>query len=182
MERFVDRLSPYLPGCPEAVIKAEVLKTAISFCRKTWIWRESSEKTISAGEADILFTPPDGSRIVGMKLIDDLGRDYTEYTWEESTATLEDAVAVDTTIDTTIYLVPTHTTASLPDLLYDDWSEAIEAGTKRTLFMMTNMSWYSPKMVSVEQAQYLHQEGEAKRRVRMKNDQTHIRISMRPFI
>lgn len=182
MERFVDRLTPYLPGCPIAVIKAEVLKTAISFCRNTWIWKVTAEKTISADETEIVFTPPTGSRIVGMNLTDDQERDVTAYTWDGSTATMDSAVSTDTTLNTTIYLVPTHTATSLPDLLFDEWSEAIESGTKRTLFMMANMSWSNPQMVAVEQTHYLHQEGEAKRKVRKRNDQTCNHVELRPFV
>lgn len=182
MDRFVDKLLPYLPGCPMAVIKAEVLMTAIRFCFDTWVWDQVEENTVAADSSDIVFSLPDNSRIIGMLIKDQFGRNVIDYTRIAETTTLDSPVTKDTTFETSIFLTPTHTAPSLPDFLYYDWFDAIESGTKVTLYMMPDKPWANPGMSQVEQTRYLNRMGEARLDVRKKNDQTPIRVTMRPFV
>lgn len=182
MDRFVDRLLPYLQGCPMAVIKAEALMTAIRFCTDTWIWSQVEGKTVAADASEITFTLPTGARVVGMLLKTDTGRDFVDYTWSDDTATLDVPVSQETVFDTSLFLSPTRTATSLPDFLFNDWSNAIESGTKVALCMMPGVPWSNPGLGAMEQVKYLHETGEAKLKTRKRNNQTPVMVSMRPFV
>jgi len=181
MDRFTDLLLPYLPGCPTAIIKTEVLQSAIRFCEDTWIWQQDAEKTIAGGEDEISFTLPVGSKMIGVQILIN-GSIVNSYTKGESKVTLDDAVASSKTFQTTVYLAPTRAASDLPDLLYDTWFEAVAAGAKVPLMMMPGHPWHNQRGAMVEQTKYLHEMGRARQQARKTNDQTELSVLPRPFI
>jgi len=181
MDRFIDNVMPQVKGCPQALIKVELLRAAIQFCKDSWIWQQDEEKEVLEDGDTITITLETGSEIAGMQILLD-GVEFIEYTRADNVVTLDDAVTSDTTFNVTSMLRPTRAATSLPDLLYNEWFEAIESKAKAELMLMPGKPWSDSQLAGINQKKYLHELGEAKIKARKVNDQTDLRVFMRPFI
>ncbi len=180
MERFVSNILPYVPGCPEVLIKAETLRVATEFCRKTHIWQEVEESTATEGDETITLSPASGD-VVGVKVqINE--REISDYTLSGVTVTLEDELSEDDEIKVTLYLTPERDATELPDILYNDWLEAISAGVRSRLMLMPEKPWSNPNMVMIHAQTYQHQTGQALLLARKKNVREPMRMQLRPWI
>jgi len=181
MERFTNFILPYVPGCPTPLIEAEVLRTAIQFCKDSWIWQLDEEHTVLDGNSSITLSVTSGAATTGCQISID-GTGFNEYTRSGAAVTLDDARTADTDFDTTVFLKPAMDATSLPDFLYNDWHEAITAGAKATLMLMPGKPWSNAKMGAIYNRTYLHELGKAKIQARKTNDQTRLMVKQRTFV
>ncbi len=181
MDRFIDYVMPQVPGCPQPLIKQELLRVAIAFCTDSWIWQLDEEHEVLDGNSTITLSVTSGAAATGCQISID-GSGFNKYTRSGATVTLDDAVTVDTTFDTTVFLKPTRAATSLPDILYNDWFDAIESGAKAALMMMPGKKWTLPEISMVNQSKYLHGLGEAKIKARRTNSQTRLLVNQRTFV
>ncbi len=181
MDRFIDYVMPQVPGCPKPLIKIELLRTAILFCTDSWIWQVDAEKEVLASADEITLSVESLSEITGCQISLD-GTAVNEYTRSGVTVTLDNAVTVDTTFDTTSFLKPTRAATALPDILYNNWFDAIEAGTKARLMAMPGKKWTDPNMSKMNQRIYLSGLSQAKIKARKTNDQTRLMVTQRMFV
>lgn len=180
MNRFVNHIMPQVPECPQALIKAEVLRAGIRFCKDSWIWQQDEEKTVTAGNDEITFSIPTGSALAGVQLSID-GYAVNAYTRSGLTVTLDDAVGSDTTYQTTCFLKPARDATALPNILYDDWFEGVESLAKSNLMMMPDKKWYQPQLAKINYSKYLQDLGDAKIQARKVNDQSNLMIQQRSW-
>lgn len=182
MDRFVNAIRAHLPDCPSVLIKQHVLRSAIKFCTETWIWRV--DETISAleGATTMTITVADGAAITGIPKMEVNEKLYEEYTISGATVTFDDALAADTDFDVTSALKPTMAATSLPDILYNDWFDGVEAGAIHTLCMLPDKPWTNLKLSQKARADFYGQAVEAKRKAGLKNDTAARRIIVRPWI
>lgn len=181
MDRFVNSILPHVPGCPKALIKNEVLGVAIDFCQDSFIWQLDEEHTLAASADEITLTVGTGEAVAGCQISIDGGA-INEYSRSAATVTLDDAVTTSTTFQTTTFLKPDRAATSLPDILYNDWFSAIEAGAMASLMLMPGKDWTNPKLGLIHQRNYLIGLGQAKMKTRKRNDQTRLRVMSRGFV
>jgi hypothetical protein len=181
MDRFIDYVMPEVPGCPQPLIKQELLRVAISFCTDSWIWQLDEEHEVLDGNSTITLTIASGQAVTGCQLSID-GSGFNEYTRSAETVTLDDARTADTTFDTTVFLKPTRAATALPDILYNDWFEAIEAGAISNLMLMPKKKWFNSRGALLQKKIYLHGLGEAKIKARKTNSQTRLTVHQRIFV
>ena len=181
MDRFIDYVMPQVPGCPQPLIKQELLRVAIEFCTDTWIWQLDEEHEVLDGNSTITLSVTSGAAVTGCQISID-GDGFNEYTRSGVTVTLDEAMTADTTFDTTVFLKPTRAAADLPDILYNDWFDAIESGTKAVLMEMPGKKWTSPRIAMVNYKKYRYGIGEAKIRAKKTNSQTRLSVGQRAFV
>ena len=181
MDRFIDYVMPSVPGCPQPLIKQELLRVAIQFCQSSWIWQLDEEHEVLEDGDTITLSVTSGAAVTGCQISID-GSGFNEYTREGVTITLDDARTADTTFDTTVFWKPPRNATSLPDLLYNDWFEGVEAGAKANLMLMPGKKWSDAKMGLVNRKIYLHNLNLAKMKARKTNDQTRLKVYQRSFV
>jgi len=180
MDRFVNNILPHTPGCPEQLIKSEVLRTAIEFCKKTLIWQSEEESTAAGGDDTIALSPSSG-KIEGVK-VEVNGTEIFDYTLSDVTVALDNELSEGDEIKVTLYLVPERDAASLPNILYIDWLDGISAGARAALMVMPEKPWSNPKMAQIHLQTYQHQVGQALVLTRKKNMREPVRLVMRPWV
>lgn len=181
MNRFTSDIMPQVPGCPKALIKKEVLRSAIQFCMDSHIWQIDAQKEVLPGDDEITLSTVTGSEVTACQISIN-GSGVNEYTRNGAIITLNTAVTANTSFNTTSFLKPTRAAADLPDLLYNDWFEAIESGAIANLMLMPGKKWTSPQLGKVNYQKYMHGLGEAKIKAMRPNDQSRLMIKQRPFV
>ncbi len=181
MDRFTKHIMPQVPGCPKAVIEAEVLRAAITFCSDSWIWQSKLEETVLSGDDEIPISIPRNSMMVGVYIAID-GREVNTYTLDGLAAILDDAVTADTLFEITVFLAPSRAAVELPDILYNEWFTGIESGARALLMVMPEKPWSNPQLALANQQQMFVELGKAKMKARRINDQSRLRVQRRPFV
>jgi len=181
MDRFTKHIMPQVPGCPKAVIEAEVLRAAIQFCSDSWIWQSKSEETVSAGDDEIALDLPDNASMAGVNIAID-GIEINSYTLDGTDVILDDAVTEDTIFEVTVFLAPSRAAVELPDILYNEWFTGIESGARALLMVMPEKPWSNPQLALANQQQMFVEIGKAKMKARRINDQSRLRVQRRPFV
>jgi len=181
MDRFLASIRPYVPGCSDPWIERAVLTTAIRFCVRSRIWQQETEHSLAAEDQAITLTVPTGSFVVAVKVSNAL-RCIVSYTLAGAVITFDDAVSSATDITVVAFLRPARAAEALPDILYDDWFEGVEAGAKAELMMMPGKPWTNMDMAGLNQRQYHHEAGEANIVANKKNSQDVLMVRPRRFI
>ena len=181
MDRFTNHIMPQVPGCPKSVIKAEVLRAGIEFCTNSFIWQIDEEHEVLDGASTITLSVTSGASVTACQLSIDK-QAFNEYTRSDETVTLDDARTSDVTFQTTAFLKPTRAATDLPDILYNDWSEAIESKAKAELMLMPGRKWTNPQIAMINQGKYRHGLGEAKIKARKTNNQSQLMVRQRSFV
>lgn len=70
MNRFVTTVLRDTPGCPNALIKEEVLSSAIEFCRQTSAYAVDIVESVSSGDTEVTLTLPSGFSLVGINYLE----------------------------------------------------------------------------------------------------------------
>ncbi len=182
MERFVDEIMGDVPGCPEPTIKKKVLDAAIQFCNDTWIWQKRTPISIASGEASVLIPTPDNAMVAGLRNVEVSGVAFHGFTREVSQITLDDACSHDFVIDADVAFKPARNTTTLPDILLEDWFDAVASKAKVLLMIQPAKTWSNPVLAGSYETLYQGYVGTAKVESRRKNDITDMKVSMRPFI
>ena len=181
MDRFLASIRPYVPGCSDPWIERAVLTSATRFCVRSRIWQQETEYSLAAGDQTITLTLPEDSAVVAVK-VSNAFRPVVNYTLAGAIIAFNDALRGATDITVVTFLRPDREATGLPDILYDDWFEGIEAGAKAELMMMPGKPWTNMDMAGLNQRQYHHEAGEANIVANKKNSQDVLMVRPRRFI
>lgn len=154
---FCPYVAPVLPMCPLPTIEDAVRDAIITFCDKTWFWRQWLETTIVVveGDTEAALDLPSNTRLVGVVSVQELD-DATEQTWGDfvDPATYQmsrfdyypkilfpDGAEEDFEARVRVALKPTRAATSIPEWMFEDWADVISDGAKWWLLSMSNKPW-----------------------------------------
>lgn len=181
---FLEYAQPHVSGCPAALVKREIVSSAIELCEEGMLWREETDpfpliKNINLYEIDI----PDyngESDPVQLESLRFNGVDLTSKTTHELDSIRTDwrkakgdprfyvqinshnVVRLDKVPDRTVAqaliasfaLKPKRNATSIPDFLYTDWLEPICSGALFRLMRIPNKPWTDHSMSKVHRFDY----------------------------
>lgn len=177
--KFVDLLPYVLPevaGCTDLLVERALRDTLTDLCMRAKVWNEKAfPQTTVAGVADYDLDVPCCAALVGIKWLavggcrldgvpDDTGaigaqpgtpRNYTQLTTD--TVTLIPAPDSAAPLAMTLTLRPQRDADEFPDWLAERHQDAIVAGAKARLMMMTGTPWYTPQQATLYQATYANE-------------------------
>lgn len=181
MDRFVQYVLPYVPGCLDSLIKTHVLLAANEFCRKSFCLRETVTETATAAIEELYVVPytPEVDIVDIEVRVNSLP--VTTYSFSGNYVSFESPLSTGDTAKILTFLAPSRDATALPDELYTSWLEGIAAGARASLMRMPKKDWTNPQLAMVEQKTFLHQIGQASVMSRRKNTQATNRIQMRPW-
>ena len=186
---FIPYIRPEVPGCPDLMIEQKLMSTLIDFCAKTDIWQEDIDSsTLIPAVKEIEIDVPDGTtlnKILRLRYkdtkeivatsVDWLDRnepnwrtktsgvgDYFIHTGKATIQLVGHASEVETlALRGRMSLKPKRTATTVYDMLYEDYCEAIAAGTKASLMAMSAKEWTNPEMAQVYSLAYVRTIDEA---------------------
>ena len=182
MDRFIQYILPFVPGCPKPLIKTHALLAANEFCRKSFVWQEEITETISSATDEVYAAPYSGGADVVDINVTVNDRAVSNYTFSAGMITFESDLAADDEVEITLFLAPARDAEDLPDILYDDWLEGIAAGARATLMRMPGKDWYNPQAAMMEHQLFAHYIGQATIKGNLKNLQTVKMIKPRSWV
>ena len=150
MDRFVTTVLRDCPGCPNPLIKEEVLAAAIEFCERSEIYTMDITVAVTAGDKTVTVSAPSNTRIVEINHIEIDDEKYFDFEHDEGVITLEDKVSFSENWKINVSLKPLKTVTSLPDILYHDWYQTIAAGAKAKLMIMSEKPWSNANLAVVQ--------------------------------
>ena len=184
LETFYPLLVLEVPGCPLVLAKKQLVESAIDFCERSKVWLETQAAyAIAANNADYAFTTTTAGIVDSIRSanwngvpIDPLTREWCDiYTpgWRPGvTPVITSPTPVGVTqINTTNFRLvytpsssgslvlevaykPTRTATVLPDILYDEYEEAIVCGALARLLVMNNTPWRNPEQAAIHAARF----------------------------
>jgi hypothetical protein len=173
------------------VLTDAVLMAAQTFCEETWIYTGDLAVIPSvAGQASYVLVPPTGTDVVAIKALsyagarlrptseDELDALYATSDWRSQTGSPRHFYQTADTGSVSLFpapetasvgaikinaaLRPAATATTVPDFLYSTWVDAIAAGAKFRLFMMTSSAWGDPAKAAVFSQQFQQEINRAK--------------------
>lgn len=184
IDEFFPRVLPYVPGCSEPLARQAILDSAIRYCEKTLILRQSldSFNTIKnlvnydlespnnqMRVARVLSVNIDGKEIKGIfeedvpLLSDDEGKPtgfYTSRVDSDFVLNLYPKPDRKYKVVVTVALAPTKRATSLEDDLYNVWSDGVIAGAIANIAKVPNMPFSSMDVAmakEMELAKYMQE-------------------------
>lgn len=176
LDLFLTRILPHVAGCPEITAQEALVDTAIEFCEKTLVLRQTLDQFSSeAGELEYELYPVNTQETVvcpvqvwfKTTLLEPISADLVanvqafrtdtpgttllegaprQYFWTAE-RTLGLYPVPDTDEDGTVTvraaMRPKRDATALNTVLYDDWIEAMAAGTLARLHSMKDQPWAS---------------------------------------
>ncbi len=183
MERFFSHVQPQVPGCSAAWINRALLMAAVEFCEDTLICKESISATAASGSKKIVAFPPANTRILSVDRVDIPGVSIEETSLDKGRVTF--ALAAPATKEVTgkvfVTLAPNRSAKALPDLLHDNYFEAILSGAFARLMEMQKRNWTDQRMAVIHQKKFLHSKEQAKLMENRKNFPT-MTVRQRPWV
>lgn len=194
---FLPLITPYLPTCPDAVIKRYLAVTAVDFFVRTHLWREDIDPIyVSPGvyeydldaEAyveDLISVVVDRREIdhTDMRLVPaeeryDTGFPTKYWIHSDNSIRLHPIPDTPVVLKLSAVLRPSRTATSIPAWIFELWAETIVAGTVDRLASIPGKDWTD---MSLAQHNRLHYEqGITAARVRDSRGVGHS-VRMRPF-
>jgi len=168
LEKFVSGVLPHVPGCPESLAINMIRRAVIRLCEDSTIWRDDIPAgDIDIDVADYTITPPADTRIIALMSLMYDGVEMTKRTeewldvndssWRNSnpgspTSIVNYApdrfilnrVPTKTIVGgmvSRVILKPTNDALVCGDLIYNDWSEAVEHGAISLLMEIPEKKW-----------------------------------------
>lgn len=183
MDRFLNTVRREVPGCPNPLIKEEVLSAAIEFCQRTWAYTKDITESVSKDAETVTITLPEGTGIVGVNSFTDENGD-TEYEIDYSgnVVSLEKPVPYDSDLIINVALKPLPTVSSLPDFLFNDWYQTIAAGAKAKLMIIPGKEWSNPNLAVIHSNLFEDGVGDAIRKEFSKTMPTEKRTARRQWL
>ena len=179
MIRFISTVLPDVPGCPNALIKNEVLSSAIELCERSSIYTvKLTEQVLKDAESLTLTLPVNTGLVEINKIVVD---DVTTYEIDNDGTTIDfdGKAASDYTMAVYVSLKPLRNATALPDILFNDWYQTIAAGAKAKLMVMPEKPWTNLKVAGLHSQVFDSGANSAMKKVFAKNMPTEKRISRR---
>lgn len=163
-------------------------KTAIDFSTQTTVWEYTSQFFGQANVRDYPIEVLPGTRVASVAWVKvdggqlkpaissggrstwRSGRDPNTFGGGYSTFAVDgkEWVIIPTPQDSTsvieicVALKPTQDACELPDFLYEDWNDAITAGTAVRLFAMPKQEWTNSSLAMMNQREYTREKARAR--------------------
>ena len=199
-------VAPEVPGCPDALIKQNLVLCAIEFCTETLAWQEIQDSLIVIdGQSELDVEVPTGARIVVVKDIWGASRRLRPVTmdqlfevlpnWQEaagSEPTYYNASSDWQTIK--VYPIPmganrarlrmrasyapTLAATTLPDEVTTKYLDGITGGAKARLMAMPGKTWSNVQSAGIYRQQFNDQVLKAK--IDVMHDRVQGSLSVRP--
>lgn len=146
-------------GAPPSIVEDSVREVCIDLCLRAGVWEFTSLFDLQDNVGDYPLLIPEPARLVAVKSVSYLGRTYRPLpgaSWCQCGTTrvfvpnlaqifIEPAPTVADDVDPTcsveMTLRPESDAVIVPDLLYDDYADAIAMGAAARLFMIPNQPW-----------------------------------------
>jgi hypothetical protein len=170
---YVSDIRPYLPECPDVLIRGAILDAAVKFCEHSLCWQDTMDVQVTVSERDITLSTDDDDILVVRPMWvgnEDGGEleakvphwlDRNVADWRYSTGTpkyytmplrgtmLWIVPHTDTamTLDLMVALKPGPDSIEGPDDLYYDYREAVQSGAIAALAGIPNKPWTSDKLM-----------------------------------
>jgi len=181
---FYIHVTPSVQGCPVSLINNAIRSAAIEFCERTNMWKygfaaqdvtanvDTYTFTFPVGVIDVMISRPTYVEVSGLQVnpTNEEDLDSLQYLWRDATNKQPQLYYMD--FDNTMILVPTPSetitdglyveaalrptmdATTLPDWLYDSWSETIAHGALMRLHAMPGKVWADPQTVSMHRAKF----------------------------
>lgn len=172
---FYDHLLPELPGCTTEFVDLHLLQVARDFCTRTSAWRDTFD-TIASQDDTLtydLFTSEARTELVQLLrlTINDVllwcaedpaeNEDQPENPADQPPFVINgdgDLITLEEQPEGDIVMVgsmrPTMAATSLPDLLLNDYLEAIRTGTLARLMVMSGKRWTDRDLATIYGREY----------------------------
>jgi len=146
---FVNSIRPFLPGCPDFVMKEELVKSIRQFCEDTFIWIDPAATTISGDNSTTEFTlsldTENADLITILEITDSDDNSYTKFTFDVNTMALVfDTAPPSDTLTVKAAVKPTSSVTTVSDF-FANWSEAIQDLTRYRLMTVPGKKWSNPQ-------------------------------------
>lgn len=208
LDDFLPHLLPELPGCPDALVKQQLLFGIIEFCTETHAWNEIQDPiTILDRQNEIDVETPRDARIVAVKdvwasnrklrpvTMDQLFERIPNWQTAESTEPVYYNASVDyrtirifpspigqagqrNTLTMRVAYAPTMSATTFPDELGIKYWDHLQAGAKSRLMMVPGKSWTNLQMAAVYKQQF--EDGILKAKISAIHDRVQGSVSVRP--
>ncbi len=192
---FVTYIRPNVSGCPDVLIKREVVQAAIKLCTESFLWREQTDphpiiKGIREYSIDLPVEDADPVQLESLTIngraltattIESL--DEKQYGWRQAkgeptqyfhrnshSEIMFNREPNKTEVQAMVCsfaLKPMRTATTLPDFLYTDWLEAIESGALSRLLVMPNKEWSNGELGLYHKVEWEKQLSEARMQVNL---------------
>jgi hypothetical protein len=201
-DEFLPEIMPFVPECPDVVVRGAVRDTAMEFCEETLCWQDTMDARVEVSERDIPLSTDDDDIVIVRPLRigteDDgeltpkstrwLDRNVADWRYETGTpvyytlpmnGVLWLAPHTDTafTLDLQVALKPGPDSTEGPDDLFTDHRAAIQAGAIARLCVMPGKAWSNPALVTMFQGVYLAKRAAAAVRAARGNTNAPIRVA-----
>ena len=162
---FLPTIMPYAPGCPEPTARAGIIRAAREFCRRTRLWRDSDQFTVTPTSCNVVCAPDgadlfeiESASLNGRKLepisVGDLDRDVVD--WRNLTADgarwitqveMGSVLVVPRasgTLSLSVFLQPAEEADQLPDFLAQHYRSVIADGALAEILMTPGQPFTAP--------------------------------------
>lgn len=182
LDTFFPLLVPEIPGAPLILLRKALLNAAIDFCERSFVWLETQAAyTVTSASADYDFTTTTAGIVHQLRSaeldgtpIDVVTREFADRYfpgWRPgATTTFTGVQAITQTDPTSFRLIytpaqdgelvlevaykPTRTATVLPDILYDEYEEAMVCGAAARLLVMNNVPWTNPQAAAIHAGRF----------------------------
>lgn len=171
LELFFPYIVPHAPGCPEPTLKQAILLATRAFCKRTHVWRETSDaETVDADAFPYKLSSPaqelvkvldvwvNGAKIdpytkqvaadSGQQWRDDSGTPLGYLLDSTDALLLVPSPTGVVSLEIDAAYMPSLAATSVQDVLYRQHAETIAAGALAYLVSMPNVPWARPDAVA----------------------------------
>lgn len=197
--------NPYIahevPGCPQPVLEAAVLRACIDFCERTSLFDEATTVAVVAGTSEyamafastlvshrVLNVRRDGAALSRSNrealeasgLLDDSNTPSHYYQTGTGKLRLAPIPNATETLDVTAVVKPAYDAATVPDALLQDWAVEIGLKAKAILYAQKNTAWYDVNEATKKEREFSDAVNTAINRIRSGGAGGVTRVQMRP--
>lgn len=197
--------NPYIahevPGCPQPVLEAAVLRACIDFCERTSLFDEATTVAVVAGTSEyamafastlvshrVLNVRRDGAALSRSNrealeasgLLDDSNTPSHYYQTGTGKLHLAPIPNATETLDVTAVVKPAYDAATVPDALLQDWAVEIGLKAKAILYAQKNTAWYDVNEATKKEREFSDAVNTAINRIRSGGAGGVTRVQMRP--
>lgn len=168
-DRFFSELMPEVPGCPYPMAQSALRESAREFFARTRAWREWFEPVTVAGRAEYDLEVPSGAMVIRIERATANGQplqvlssaglmsDEREFEQEDLGIVSRDRVSFTPTrslpagskVAVFASLMPTKTSAGIPDALFAQHCASILAGAKYRLMLTPGAEFQNPDLAAL---------------------------------
>lgn len=165
LDVFSSYVLPFVPSCPDSMVRQYVLEAAIELCERSGVWQDDLPLAAVGGG---LFSPvlPTGARVLLISAVNrtptvpvpetsfSVSGDWTRIVFPE-----QQLADIAETFTVTAKLAPTRLTlgqptAELPDVLVERFLMGIAAGAKHKLMNVPGQPWTNPDSAASFEAEF----------------------------